>query len=299
MDKKTRRILTAAAALAMLLMLPLQLNAQHVITRKTAPKPKTEQKSTPKRNQPSPRKSQSRQGSGISISAGERQRVLENIVNNMVYVSGGTFTMGATAEQGSGVYDDERPTHQVTLSSFHIGKYEVTQREWRAVMGSNPSYFDGDDHPVEKISWEDCQKFIRKLNSMTGKRFRLPTEAEWEYAARGGNKSRGYKYSGSNNLDDVAWYNKNIGIDTHSVGTKSPNELGLYDMTGNVWEWCQDCYGAYPSSPQTNPSGPSSASKRVYRGGSWRADDAGCRISNRGYSSPSSSDDSLGLRLAM
>ena len=187
---------------------------------------------------------------------------------DMVYVEGGTFTMGATSEQGSDAYSDESPAHSVTVSDFYIGKYEVTQAQWRAVMGSNPSKFKGDNLPVEQVSWNDIQKFITKLNTMTGKTFRLPTEAEWEYAARGGNQSKGYKYSGSNTLDNVAWY-YNSGGKTHPVGQKQPNELGLYDMSGNVWEWCQDWYGSYSSSSQTNPTGPSSGSYRVLRGGDW------------------------------
>ena len=150
----------------------------------------------------------------------------------MVYVSGGTFTMGATSEQGSDAYDWEKPAHSVTLSGYYIGKYEVTQELWKAVMGSNPSRFKGDNLPVEQVSWDDVQEFLRKLNAMTGKRYRLPTEAEWEFAARGGNSSRGYKYSGSNSLGSVAWYYDNSGSRTHAVGTKSPNELGIYDMSG-------------------------------------------------------------------
>ena len=216
----------------------------------------------------------------------------------MVYVAGGTFTMGATAEQGSDAYSDEKPTHSVTVSDFYIGKYEVTQAQWKAIMGSNPSYFKGDNLPVENVSWDDIQEFIRKLNAQTGKRFRLPTEAEWEYAARGGNKSKGYKYSGSDNVDDVAWYYDNSSRKTHPVGQKSPNELGIYDMTGNVCEWCQDWYGSYSSSSQTNPTGPSSGSIRVLRGGSWYSHAGTCRVSNR-YSDSSDYRGSYnGFRLA-
>lgn len=228
--------------------------------------------------------------------------IIKNLINNMVYVSGGTFTMGATSEQGSEAnYEsyDEKPTHRVTLSSFYIGKYEVTQAEWKAVMGSNPSYFKGDNLPVENVSWNDCQEFIRKLISLTGKNFRLPTEAEWEFAARGGKNSRGYKYSGSNDIGSVAWYYSNSGSKTHPVGQKSPNELGLYDMSGNVWEWCQDWNGDYPSSVQTNPTGPISGSYRVCRGGSWDYNAGGCRVSFRNFCTPGGRGDSLGLRLAM
>ena len=214
----------------------------------------------------------------------------------MVFVEGGTFMMGA---DDSEAYDDEKPVHNVTLSSYCIGKYEVTQELWEAVMGSNPSYFKGSRRPVEKVSWEDCQEFIRKLNNLTGKNFKLPTETQWEYAARGGKKSRGYKYSGSNTIGDVAWYTDNSGGKTHDVGTKSPNELGLYDMSGNVLEWCNDWFGSYGSSSQTNPTGPSSGSYRVYRGGSWSYYARFCRVSFRNYFSPDYRYDFLGFRLCL
>lgn len=218
----------------------------------------------------------------------------------MVKVSGGTFQMGATSEQGSDAYSYEKPVHQVTLSDYYIGETEVTQELWQAVMGSNPSYFNTSNQlPVEQVSWNDCQTFISKLNELTGKQFRLPTEAEWEYAARGGNKSNGYKYSGSNDIGVVAWYSENSGYTTHNVGTKAPNELGLFDMTGNVWEWCQDWYGSYSSSAQTNPTGPSSGSSRVNRGGGWYDDARDCRVSNRCHNAPSYPNDSWGLRLAL
>ena len=186
----------------------------------------------------------------------------------MVQVDGGLFTMGATAEQGGDAKNDEKPAHQVTLSSFMIGQTEVTQELWESVMGSNPSYEKGVKLPVDKVSWDDCQEFITKLNALTGQNFRLPTEAEWEYAARGGSKSQGYKYSGSNNLGDVAWYNGNSRDKIHDVATKQPNELGIFDMSGNVYEWCQDWYGEnyYSSSPTSNPTGPASGSDRVDRG---------------------------------
>ena len=220
---------------------------------------------------------------------------------DMIAVEGGTFTMGATAEQASDAYSDEKPTHQVTLSSYYIGKTEVTQELWQAVMGSNPSGFSGANLPVEKVSWEDCQIFIAILNELTGKYFRLPTEAEWEYAARGGSKSQGYKYSGSNTVDDVAWYPSNSSSKTHPVATKAPNELGIYDMSGNVLEWCRDWYSSsyYSSSSQYNPTGPASGSRRVYRGGSWGSSARLCRVSYRDYNGPSYRFYNLGLRLAL
>ena len=228
----------------------------------------------------------------------------------MVSVEGGTFTMGATKEQGSGAAADEKPAHQVMLSSYMIGKTQVTQELWEAVMGSNPSYFKGAKLPVECVSWNDCQKFISKLNALTGKKFRLPTEAEWEFAARGGNKSKGYKYSGSNNIDEVAWchgnsYEGNASFmffkkrTTHPVATKSPNELGIYDMSGNVYEWCSDWYGSYSKSSQTNPKSSNSGSGRVSRGGGWNFSARSCRVSNRNYSYPTYRYSCLGLRLAL
>ena len=207
--------------------------------------------------------------------------------------------MGATSEQGSDAVGDEKPAHQVTLSAFSIGRYEVTQEEWQAVMGSNPSWFKGSRKPVEQVSWNDCKSFISKLNSITGKNFRLPTEAEWEFASRGGIKSQGYKYSGSNNLNSVAWYDDNSGATTHDVGQKSPNELGIYDMSGNVSEWCSDWYGNYSSSSQTNPTGPSSGSLRVFRGGCGSSNAGFCRVSIRYCDNPGYHRGSyLGLRLA-
>lgn len=217
----------------------------------------------------------------------------------MIAVKGGTFTMGGTSEQGSDADNYERPTHSVTLSDYYIGKFEVTQELWQAVMGNNPSYYKGNNLPVEQVSWNDVQEFIRKLNQKTGANFRLPTEAEWEYAARGGNKSRGYKYSGSNSIDDVAWYTSNSGSKTHPVGTKSPNELGIYDMSGNVWEWCQDWKGSYSSASQTDPMGPGSGSRRVYRGGSWDSRAKYCRVSPRGNCTPVPRNSALGFRVVL
>jgi formylglycine-generating enzyme required for sulfatase activity len=217
----------------------------------------------------------------------------------MVYVKGGTFTMGCTSEQDSDCDDDEKPAHKVTLSDFYIGKYEVTQKQWRDVMGSNPSHFKDDDLPVENVSWNEVQDFIKNLNDKTGKNYRLPTEAEWEYAARGGaSTGAATKYAGSNNLGDVAWCTNNSGSKTHAVGTKQANELGIYDMSGNVWEWCQDWCGDYSSSLQTNPLGPSSGSVRVLRGGSWGSKARRARVSKRNDDKPSGRDSSSGFRLA-
>lgn len=215
----------------------------------------------------------------------------------MVAVKGGTFTMGATSEQGSDAWENEKPAHEVTLSDYYIGQTEVTQALWKAVMGSNPSYFVGDNLPVENMSWNDCQVFIQKLNQLTGKQFRLPTEAEWEYAARGGRKSRDYKYAGDDYIGSVAWYSGNSGYETHPVATKQANELGIYDMSGNAMEWCSDWYGDYQSSSQSDPQGPSSGFDRVDRGGSYSNNAWCCRVSCRNVSAPVSTD-AFGLRLS-
>ena len=217
----------------------------------------------------------------------------------MVEVRGGTFRMGATSEQGSDAYSDEKPVHSVTLDSYYIGKTEVTQALWKAVMGSNPSKFKGDDLPVECVSWEDCQTFIEKLNALTGRSFRLPTEAEWEFACRGGKNSRGYKYSGSDDINRVAWYSDNSGSRTHIVATKTANELGVYDMIGNVDEWCADWYGDYSSRQQHNPSGATSGKERVGRGSGWGNTARDCRSSTRGTCAPSSRGNGLGFRLVL
>ena len=237
-----------------------------------------------------------------SVSSGSNEisiPVKDGITIDMVKVEAGTFMMGATSEMQK-PYNDEKPVHQVTLTNnYYMGKYEVTQSLWQAVMGSNPSKFKGDDLPVERVSWNDCREFISKLNGLTGKKFRLPTEAEWEYAARGGKKSRGYQYSGSSNISDVAWYVDNSGLKTHPVGTKQANELGIYDMTGNVWEWCQDWYGSYVSSSQTNPTGDVSGPRRVGRGGSWYYNDRFCRSSFRYRDALGRRNGDLGLRLVL
>lgn len=217
----------------------------------------------------------------------------------MVSVEGGTFTMGATAEQGTEATSDELPVRSVTLSNYYIGETEVTQALWQAVMGSNPSDFSGENHPVDNVTWEDCQIFIQKLNHLTNQEFRLPTEAEWEFAARGGNKSAGYKYAGSDRLEDVAWYQDNCGNTTHPVKLLQANELGLYDMSGNVYEWCQDWYGAYESGAYADPIGVASGNYRLLRGGSWYNYAWRCRVSYRRSCAPTVAFYNVGLRLAM
>jgi surface protein len=217
----------------------------------------------------------------------------------MVAVEGGTFMMGASDYDYEALSID-KPQHQVTLSSYYIGQMEVTQELWKAVMGTNPSDFKSSNKlPVECVSWDDCQQFIAKLNNLTGETFSLPTEAQWEFAARGGNYSNNYTYSGSNSLDFVAWYNGNSGRKTHNVATKVPNELGIFDMSGNVSEWCQDYYGKYSSNSQTNPTGPSSGSTRIYRGGFWDSYPSDCLIYKRDNTVPDERFNWIGLRLAL
>mgnify|MGYP002769006573 FL=1 len=229
--------------------------------------------------------------------------VKDGISIEMVKVEAGTFMMGATSEMKDSYDDpdsDEKPVHQVTLTNdYYMGKYEVTQALWQAVMGSNPSNFKGDNLPVETVSWNDCQEFISKLNSLTGRKFRLSTEAEWEYAARGGKKSRSYQYSGSSNISDVVWYKDNSANKTHPVGTKQANELGIYDMSGNVYEWCSDWYGSYSSFSQTNPTGSYSGAFRVLRGGGWGSFAWFCCLSFRRNFAPDFRHYDLGLRLAL
>ena len=227
----------------------------------------------------------------------KQKEILSRLVGNMVKVDGGRFQMGATSEQESDAYDWEKPVHEVTLSDYYMGKYEVRQSEWEAVMGNNPSYFKGDDLPVEQVSWEDCHEFIGRLNALTGLSFKLPTEAQWEYAARGGNLSKGYKYSGSNNLGEVGWYGCNSGTYTHRLGEKQPNELGLYDMSGNVWEWCEDWSRVYSVTPQRDPLGATSGSYRVHRGGGWDNEARSCRVSLRSHYTPDNRNFNLGFRL--
>ena len=270
---------------------------------------------------------------GLAPKRKELSPVIQSLIDNMVYVEGGTFWMGGDWEThkrsavgrlfggpdtyedyASDCLDDEKPRHQVTLSDFKIGRFVVTQREWQEVMGSNPSNFKGENLPVEQVSWNDCQTFIAKLNKLTGMNFRLPTEAEWEFAARGGNKSKGFKYSGCNIINDVAWWCGNVlgsaigvtnpGYGSQPVATKAPNELGIYDMSGNVFEWChdwyyKDCYANIGNVVQANPKGPHSGKSRICRGGSWASSATFCRVSSRHYENPTKRNIRLGFRLAL
>ena len=230
-----------------------------------------------------------------AVSGSDRTFTVRGVTFVMKAVAGGTFRMGSDDGDADG---KEKPVHSVTLPDYMLGETEVTQELWQAVMGSNPSAFKGASHPVEKVLWSDCQAFIRKLNELTGERFRLPTEAEWEFAARGGSQSKGCQYAGSNAIDEVAWYRENSDSTTHDVKTKAPNELGLYDMTGNVLEWCQDWYGSYPAAAQTSPTGPATGTAHAFRGGSWFSTAVFCRMTYRNYVAPSFSFNNLGFRLA-
>lgn len=293
---------------------PKKTTSPVVAQPKPKAKPTAKPKAKQKKVQSTPKHASSEEASLVSDSIAEFEPaiqpevpekdsvaiIIENLLANMVHVDGGTFMMGATKEQPQkDVGKLEKPVHQVTLSDYYIGKYEVTQEEWFAVMDSNPSYFKGPRCPVEQVSWDDCQEFIKRLNAMTGLTFRLPTEAEWEFAARGGNKSRGYMYAGSNDVESVAWKSYSSQTQTHPVGEKLPNELGLYDMSGNVQEWCNDWSGRYSSKPQTNPQGSSSDMFRSFRGGGWGSDSEGCRVSDRSLARPSDRSLSRGFRLAL
>lgn len=240
---------------------------------------------------PTTRLSSGTSGSTITIP------VKDGISIEMVLVEAGTFMMGATPEMKNPIFKEE-PVHQVTLTKdYYIGKYEVTQALWKAVMGNNPSFNEGGNLPVERMSYTECLMFISKLNDMTGMIFRLPTEAEWEFAARGGRKSRGYQYSGGNKLSDVAWYDANSNYKTHPVGTKLANELGIYDMSGNVAEFCHDRYETYSETPQIDPIG--KGKSLVRRGGSWREGTWFCRSSCREDQLPGDYGYTTGFRLVL
>lgn len=216
----------------------------------------------------------------------------------MLRVTGGSFTMGAVDDDEA--YEWEMPAHDVTLSDFWMGETEVTQALWQAVMGDNPSHFTGNlNCPVENVSWTSCHEFIDKLNEFSGMTFCLPTSAQWEFAARGGNKGRGYAYAGSDDVNKVAWFDENSGNTTHPVGQKDANELGLYDMSGNVHEWCQDWFEEYSDMPQTDPTGPEDGTYRILRGGCWSSTARRCRVSYFNFNQPWTTSPTLGLRLSL
>ncbi len=224
---------------------------------------------------------------------------VKGVTFKMIYVEGGTFMMGSDAPDAEA---DEQPVHEVTLSDYYIGQTEVTQHLWKAVMGdeNNPSATKGNNLPVTNITWDEAQQFVERLSELTGMRFRLPTEAEWEYAARGGQRSKGYTYAGSNNIDEVGWYNGNSSNKTHAVGQKQPNELGIYDMTGNVWEYCYDWHMPYSAQAQTNPTGAATGDKHVLRGGCYHYDSKNCTNTTRhSYYTPDKGGASTGLRIVL
>ena len=297
-------------------LVAVTVSAQGIIRRPAATKPKP----TATKPKPTVRKPQSRGSSAVRPKPAQPKKAdpinslaeplrshLKKLMADMVLVEGGTYMMGNPDRDRNDEYAKDVP-HEVTLSSFYICKYEVTEALWTAVMGSNPSRHPlGDNYPVEQVSWYDCQDFVEKLSELTGRHFRLPTEAEWEYAARGGQRSRGYRYSGSYNLDEIGWYEGNADH-KREVGTKKPNELGLYDMTGNVDEWCQDKLGTdyYHHSPSINPQGPDRSTfkdHRCFRGGSICDHDKYdyLKVYKRNSSGlpPESKYFNLGLRLAM
>ena len=226
----------------------------------------------------------------------------ENLIGNcpleMIFIQGDRYLMGSDAADAD---SDEQPPHWVNVSDFWCGKYPVTQAQWYAIMGTHPSYFSGADRPVESISWNETQAFVQKLNKQTGKTYRLLSEAEWEYAARGGQKSKGFKYSGSNDLEEVGWYDENSHLETKAVGLKRPNELGLYDMSGNVYEWVADQWHEnYNEAPDDGSAWvDGEGANRVIRGGDWVLDARFCRVSFRDNWDPVNRDDYVGFRLAV
>lgn len=224
---------------------------------------------------------------------------VNGVTFKMIYVEGGTFMMGAM-EGDQSAFTNEKPAHEVKLTyDYYIGQTEVTQALWKAVMDNNPSTMEGDNLPVNNVLWEDADTFVKRLSQLTGYTFNLPTEAEWEYAARGGKESKGYLYAGSDDVNEVAWYSANSGNKTHDVGTKKPNELGIYDMSGNAWEWCSDWLAPYPAEAQVDPTGPATGEYHVYRGGGWYIGASTCRCTHRRQTREGYSEYALGLRVAL
>ena len=238
------------------------------------------------RHKPPVTSSSTKRQSAQPAASPAKQQAVAQLIGNMVHVQGGTVTMGRTSSKAYWCDDSDQPAHQVTVGSFYICKYEVTQKLWKVFMGSNPSWTKADNMPVEWVNWVTAQKFIRKLNAFSGKKFRLPTEAEWEYAARGGNRSHNYLYSGSDDINAVAWWKDNSGDKLHPVGTKRPNELGLYDMTGNAYEWCSDWQEPYQSGAQTNPKGPQTGDWKVMRGGNQSSSESESGVMTRSQCMP-------------
>ncbi len=270
----------------LILALPLTATAQGIIRHAPVTPQKqqtTKRTATRKAAKPSPKASDP----------------VQKLYNDMVYIEGGTFIMGVSADENYWGAERARPAHRVTVSGFYLCRYETTQALWQKVMGKNPSLYRGTNHPVESVSWNDIQEFIRKLNALTGRHYRLPTEAEWEWAARGGKHSQGYRFSGSNDIDDVAWYKGNTQDRHKPVGTKRPNELGLYDMSGNVYEFCGDGYAPYTTQNQTNPCPEAADGEHPLRGGSFVAGTFDCLCSDRSSQSPTYSHNHLGFRLAL
>ena len=290
-------------------LVAVTVSAQGIIRRPAATKPKPTVRKPQSRGSSAvrPKPAQPKKADPINSLAEPLRSHLKKLMADMVLVEGGTYMMGNPDRDRNDEYAKDVP-HEVTLSSFYICKYEVTEALWTAVMGSNPSgYPSGDNYPVEQVNWYDCQDFVEKLSELTGRHFRLPTEAEWEYAARGGQRSRGYRYSGSYNLDEIGWHVGNAHHYKREVGTKKPNELGLYDMTGNVSEWCQDKLDIeyYHHSPSINPQGPDRSTykdNRCFRGGSFcddeKYDELKVYTRNTGMP-PEEKYGHLGLRLAM
>ena len=291
-------------------LVAVTVSAQGIIRRPAATKPKPTVRKPQSRGSSAvrPKPAQPKKADPINSLAEPLRTHLKKLMADMVLVEGGTYMMGNPDRDRNDEYAKDVP-HEVTLSSFYICKYEVTEALWTAVMGSNPSkYPSGDNYPVEQVNWYDCQDFVEKLSELTGRHFRLPTEAEWEYAARGGQRSRGYRYSGSYNLDEIGWHVGNTHRNKKEVGTKKPNELGLYDMTGNVSEWCQDKLDIeyYHHSPSINPQGPDRSTYKdnhCFRGGSFCDDDKYDELKvytrNIGGMPPEEKYGHLGLRLAM
>ena len=290
-------------------LVAVTVSAQGIIRRPAATKPKPTVRNPQSRGSSAvrPKPAQPKKADPINSLAEPLRSHLKKLVADMVLVEGGTYMMGNPDRDKNDEYAKDVP-HEVTLSSFYICKYEVTEALWTAVMGSNPSdHKSGDNYPVEQVNWYDCQDFVEKLSELTGRHFRLPTEAEWEYAARGGQRSRGYRYSGSYNLDEIGWHVGNTHRNKKEVGTKKPNELGLYDMTGNVSEWCQGKLDIeyYHHSPSINPQGPDRSTykdNRCFRGGSFcddeKYDELKVYTRNTGMP-PEEKYGHLGLRLAM